>query len=173
MAILHTASPHRSSGALRSKACARHPHGRSHGQRTVLGRNPNLCDPPLAVPSLHLNSRLTLVELDVPDIKMAQSCQRHLCRRMTPRSVSLLTRSISNMPAAQSPTLTEMEFDSPQYWDTDKIGNQTTPVTVTHLTLKSPQIQAPVKKLTRYLPPDGRDAFIGPLLASSSVRTPP
>ena len=83
------------------------------------------------------------------------------------RSVHNLTRAMSQLPTPGSPTLSDMEVvDSP----TTKVKHDVPGVT----SLPPPQLQSqqqpPAQRMSRYLPPDARDAFIGPLPPTTLVR---
>ena len=83
------------------------------------------------------------------------------------RTVHNLTRAMSQLPTPGSPTLSDMEVvDSP----TTKVKHDVPAVT----SLPPPQLQShqqpPAQRMSRYLPPDARDAFIGPLPPTTLVR---
>ncbi len=87
---------------------------------------------------------------------------------MSVRNVTLLTRAMASMATSspRSPTLSDMEFDG-----TDS-GNGTTNVVLGQSAPRLPGQGTQVgtmKRLTRYLPADGRDAFIGPLPPTAAV----
>jgi hypothetical protein len=76
------------------------------------------------------------------------------------RTVHNLTRAMSQLSPARSPTLSDMEeADSPTVKVKRDISTATPP----------PQPKPQPQRMSRYLPPDARDAFIGPLPPTTLV----